>query len=195
MFKSINGGILPKRSTKNSAGFDVFANEDAVIGVGETKLIGLGIAIYLEVLQENNCFLRAEFGLDDGNNREVDFVFDEECFDNFLNTYYFELHIRSSLRVKGLTSLGTGIIDIDFVYPNEIKMVINNPYTNQKVAVPDIDRYGNAFGCHYENPKPFKISKGDKIGQLMFKRHEGYLMPQEYTIDEERMSGFGSTGK
>ena len=45
MFKSINGGRLPERATRYSAGFDVFANEDVVIGAGETKLVGLGIAL------------------------------------------------------------------------------------------------------------------------------------------------------
>lgn len=34
MFKTINGGQLPQRATKYSAGFDVFANEDVVIGAG-----------------------------------------------------------------------------------------------------------------------------------------------------------------
>ena len=49
MFKSVNGGILPKRFTKYSCGFDVCANEDVVIGAGETKLVGLGIAINKDV--------------------------------------------------------------------------------------------------------------------------------------------------
>ena len=40
----------------------------------------------------------------------------------------------------------------------------------------------------------YTILKGDKIGQLVLKRHEGYLLPQEYTLDAERNGGFGSTG-
>ena len=54
MFKTINGGILPKRFSKYSAGFDVCSNEDIVIVAGETKLIGLGIAIDLQKYYE--CF-------------------------------------------------------------------------------------------------------------------------------------------
>ena len=46
MFKKLTlDAILPKRQTRFSAGFDVFANEDKVIAAGQTELIGLGIAI------------------------------------------------------------------------------------------------------------------------------------------------------
>jgi dUTPase len=41
----------------------------------------------------------------------------------------------------------------------------------------------------------YAIKKGDKIGQLILKRHEGYLLPAEYTKDEARTGGFGSTGE
>ena len=52
MFKQINGGKLPQRAKKYSASFDVYANEDVVIGAGETKLVGLGIAIDTEAFWE-----------------------------------------------------------------------------------------------------------------------------------------------
>jgi len=84
--------------------------------------------------------------------------------------YYFELHPRSSLRAKGLGG-GVGIIDIDF--KDEIKMIITNPSDRQ-------ERY--------------TIKKGDKIGQLILKRHDGNLMPMEYTQQIERNGGFGSSG-
>ena len=48
---------------------------------------------------------------------------------------------------------------------------------------------------HFPKPKEnwieayTTINKGDKIGQLILKRHEGYLMPQEYTLDAERIVG------
>lgn len=96
--------------------------------------------------------------------------------------YYLELHPRSSLRAKGLGG-GVGIIDMD--YPDEIKMVVSKPvetsYTfNNKVL---------NIGGYYP------IKKGDKIGQLLLCRHEGWLLPAEYTKDEERTGGFGSTNE
>lgn len=137
MFKSLNGGLLPQRATMLSAGFDVFSNEDIVIDASETKIIGLGIQLDLQVR---------------------------------LLEYYLELHPRSSLRAKGLGG-GIGIIDID--YRDEIKMIITNPSDRQ-------ERY--------------TIKRGDKIGQLILKRHEGNLMPIEYTLQNERVGGFGSSG-
>lgn len=156
MFKSINGGQLPQRATKYSAGFDVFANEDVVIGAGETKVIGLGICLSGEDIH------------------------------NFIRDHLFELHPRSSLRAKGLGG-GVGIIDMD--YRDEIKMVITNPLQSKQVV---------ENGCNYEvleysEDYEYTIKKGDKIGQLILKRHEGWLLPSEYTKDEERNGGFGST--
>ena len=176
MFKPINGGKLPQRATKYSAGFDVFANEDVVIGAGETKLIGLGIAIDLQKYYE--CFDKSpKPSFKEAMEKDPQDFF----FVRAMREYYLELHIRSSLRVEGLTSLGTGIIDID--YPDEIKMVVHNP-------VKEFSRQSGyaVKGCSR------KFKKGDKIGQLILKRHEGYRLPQEYTLDVQRTSGFGSTG-
>lgn len=163
MFKSINGGILPQRATRYSCGFDVFANEDMVIGAGETKVICLGICLDLEQLS----------GYD-------------SC------AHYLELHPRSSLRAKGLGG-GVGIIDMD--YRDEIKMVIANPAL--KIKKNEITNALEDFGISVKNDfvyEDFEIKRGDKIGQLILKRHEGWLLPAEYTKGEERNGGFGSTG-
>jgi len=157
MFKSIDGGKLPERATKYSAGFDVFANEDVAIGAGETKLIGLGVAL-------DAIAISADINLIQTAN-------------------YFELHPRSSLRLKGLGG-GVGIIDID--YQDEIKMVVTNMVSNTHL----LEVYQEWAHCNHST---YKIKKGDKIGQLILKRHEGWLLPAEYTKDEERTGGFGST--
>lgn len=178
MFKSINGGQLPQRATKYSAGFDVYSNEDVVIGAGETKLIGLGIA------------------LDDSFRYEIE---DEgkkyypSLKDSMKEGFYFAIHIRSSLRAKGLTSLGTGIIDMD--YRDEIKMVIHNPinlYQPKFYNQNNYERYALQKQVAIDND--YTIKKGDKIGQLILCRHEGWLLSSEYTKDDERDGGFGSTG-
>jgi len=88
----------------------------------------------------------------------------------FMLAHFLELHPRSSLRMKGLIIL-PGIIDMD--YRNEIKMIVHNPVGNET----------------------FSISKQDKIGQLLLKRHEGILLPASYTTEAKRTGGFGSTGK
>ena len=111
--------ILPKRQTLFSAGFDVFANEDKVIAAGQTELIGLGIAIDLAQESAYEMMGLTVYGSD----RAI-----VERITKFKSTYYLELHIRSSLRAKGLTSLGTGIIDLDFVPKCKIGKSLNNGY-------------------------------------------------------------------
>lgn len=154
MFESVNGGKLPERATMYSAGFDVFANENVTVYPGDVHLIGLGI-----IFNPNMEFLCDRiFGeFTTMNEREI------------MSQFYLSLHLRSSMRLKGLSSNGTGIIDFD--YRDEIKMVVSNT-TNQLIP----------------------IRKGDKIGQLILQRHQGWLFPAEYTKNEIRVGGFGSTG-
>ena len=146
MFKSINGGRLPERATKYSAGFDVFANENIMIGAGETKLVSLGIAIDLD------------------RSADLDYF---KCI-GLLESYYLHLHPRSSIRLKGIGG-GIGVIDID--YKDEIKMVMTAPSSNQ-----------------------YLVTRGDKIGQMVLMKHEGFIMPVGYTKMQERIGSFGSTG-
>lgn len=185
MFKKLTEDArLPKRATKYSAGFDVFANEDVVIGAGETKLIGLGIALDVEFNTYGEPMIRNRCAMPEFDGIEM------------LTDHYFAIHIRSSLRVKGLTSLGTGVVDMD--YRDEIKMVIHNPvcglYTKQQGHIGVIGCYTYSSDIYEDRIKHFEIKKGDKIGQLILCRHEGWLLPSEYTKDEERTGGFGSTG-
>lgn len=168
MFKTLtNTAKLPERATLFSAGFDVYADEDIVIEPGETKAVGLGIAIDGILFKYNN----------------------QEENEEFMRTHFLELHPRSSMRMKGLIIL-PGIIDMD--YRDEIKMIIHNPYSI-------IDYNHNTTTGDNSNPivsnDNFIISKGDKIGQLILKRHEGILLPGEYTKEEKRTGGFGSTGQ
>jgi len=194
MFRLVNGGeFLPQRATIFSAGFDVFANEDMVIGAGETKLIGLGIALDGEYMNKFNDSLLTNSGIGDWEEK-----------------HYLGLHIRSSLRAKGLTSLGTGIIDMD--YRNEIKMVIHNPYQTETVDLAirtmlianNLSQNGASDKVISDEMLKFvkerksdlneyKIQRGDKIAQLILCKHEGFLLPAEYTLNTERNGGFGST--
>lgn len=41
------GGILPKRQTEHSAGYDMYANEDVVIMPAQMKIVSTGVAVKL----------------------------------------------------------------------------------------------------------------------------------------------------
>lgn len=100
MFISINNGILPKRKTAYSAGYDVYSNQDITIIPNQTCILPLGIALDHNWIQQN-------------------------CDTKFLTQHYFGLHIRSSLAAKGIIlNNSVGIIDLD--YPDEIKAIISN---------------------------------------------------------------------
>jgi len=169
MFKVLTNGCETTRGSKYSAAVDLFASKDCIIAAGETKIIGLGVRIDLDVLY------RSWYNSDD-----------QGSWRNFLNSHYLELHPRSSLRAKGLIS-NTGIIDLD--YDDEIKIIIHNPLT-----VADFGE--NEVGRIDKSPAVFdvyKIKKGDKIAQILLKEHKSYLFGIE--SNEERTGGFGSTGE
>ena len=102
--------------------------------------------------------------------------------DNFLKSHYLELEPRSGMRLKGITA-GTGIIDLD--YKDEICIVFHNLLTFKAIV-----KWIFSFG---RNKSVFKISKGDKIAQILLKEHKTYLMGID--TQEERIGGFGSTDK
>ena len=172
--KNADDAKLPCRSTRYSAGFDVYSNEDVVIEAGETKLIGLGIIIDLDSAWKKMFTNKSKFSL----------------------YHYIELHLDDELTQKGLIA-PPKIVNLDNT--NELKMSIHNPICGYE----DVEHYeygtiAMPYGASMfkgELNQAYKIYKGDKIGQLILKRHEGYLIPQEYTLDAERSGGFGSTGQ
>lgn len=142
MFLSVNGGKLPEASTKFSAGLDVFANEDCDVWAGFTEIIKLGIKLDLEEIKK----------LDIAHN------------------HFLMLSVRSSMRVRELSSLGEGIIDLS--YPDEIKIILHNHSKNGMI----------------------KVKKGDKIGQLILIQHNDRATWKYRQTDVERTGGFGSSG-
>lgn len=187
MFKIIDEVCTPKRGTKYSAYVDLFAREDITIGAGETKIVKLGVKIDLDKLAKTVYDVSYSYILK-AHNKAL-----QEDFHNFLQKYYLEVALRSSLGVKGLIiSNGIGIIDLD--YPDEIGLIVHNPLqlSSQKYEslVNGGVRYLDKF---YAKGKDFKISKGDKVAQCTLKEHKGYLMGFE--SDVVRTGGFGSTDK
>lgn len=187
MFKVINGGFAPKRSTKYSAYVDLFAREDIVIGAGETKIVKLGVKLDLEKLKEDNISMFSEpiFGANFGF---IDSEFNEDYFNQFLKSHYLEVALRSSLGVKGLIiANGIGIIDLD--YPDEIGLIVHNPMKQDTLCA----YQDGTIGVDVHNDSFFVIKKGDKVAQCALKEHKGYLMG--YESDNVRVGGFGSTDK
>jgi len=201
MFKKVtNDAILPTRGSKYSACVDVYANENITIGAGETKLVGLGIAIDLDSLLENVPMVkdmkrwhkkRFKAGIID--------VSEEDSLihikDKFLKSHYLQLMIRSSLSAKGLMlANGVGVIDLDFV--DEIKMNIHNPISWSCNATDGTYEDNPALEHIHsgaDNKVEYVIKKGDRIGQLILLEHKSSLFGIE--SEDERNGGFGSTDK
>lgn len=121
MFKTINNGKLPTRGTKYSVCVDLYANEDVVIGAGETKVIGLGVCIDNDFIKKMPQCSSLEFDDD-----EINSLFNKMSYELFMKSHYIQLMLRSSLGAKGLIlPNGVGIIDLDFIPSCKIKYDIN----------------------------------------------------------------------
>ena len=167
MFKVLEGCKSPERATKYSAAIDLFAAEDKIIKAGETAKVRLGICVDEELLHKIICDSGCDFP------------------EHWLQRHYLQLEPRSSLRAKGLIA-GSGLIDLDFVYPNEICIILHNPMTGKNDC--------NEATCICSpNATGFKINRGEKIAQIMLCEHKSWLLG--YESETERISGFGSTGK
>lgn len=174
MFISINGGMLPQRQTTHRARFDVFANENIKIYVGVIGQVPLGIKLdesYFQNMFEKDLDI---LGSEEEAKKELDL---------FLSTHYFELHPHPSLFINGLNS-NVHIIDMDYKY--QFTMIIRNVSAISKESK-DLTEVIKEKLNGKEFQKFYEIKKGDKVGQLIFKKHEGYLLPEKYT------GGFGGT--
>ena len=130
MLKTLVKGCEPTRGSKFSAGIDLYASKDVVIGAGETKLVGLGVCIDLEKLLYRVPKIvdmrrwhkkRFDAGITDVSEDESISHLENE----FLSSHYLELHPRSSLRAKGLIA-GVGVIDLDYIPSCKIGYSLNN---------------------------------------------------------------------
>jgi len=99
MFKVLTEGCEPTRGSKYSACVDLYASEDVVVGVGETKLVGLGVCLDEDVMKALTV--------------------------KFKSKYYIQLMLRSSLSKELIIANGVGIIDMD--YEDEIKIRVHKP--------------------------------------------------------------------
>lgn len=115
MFEILEGGIAPTKETKYSAGIDLYAREDVIIGAGETVKVPLGIKIDLLSLEGlASTYLDESKGL---------------AYEIFCKEHYLELHPASELRAKGLI-VGVEIINLDF--KDEIEMIVRGKEDGSK---------------------------------------------------------------
>lgn len=189
MLKVLDEVCKPTKGSKYSAAIDLYAREDIVIGAGETVKVPLGVCIDLE----NNAELlpMVKWGIKKLKTDECKDHFIRAEIDKFSLNHYLQLEPRSSLRAKGLIA-GTGIIDLD--YKDEIMIILHNPIWQTRLCnittestAKTISHFGATTNLSY------KISKGDKIAQILLKEHKTYLMGVD--TEEERVGGLGSTGK
>lgn len=164
MLKTLWGGKEPTKGSKYSAAIDLYAQDDFIMEVGETRIIPLGICIDEGKLKPKHFFKQYR----DYNPDLIDSMIeiDEDRYDKFMKSHYLQLEPRSSIRAKGIISC-SGIIDID--YKDEIKIILHNFSGEQ-----------------------FIINKHDKIAQIMLKEHQSFLFGID--TDDERVGGFGSSG-
>jgi len=175
MFKKVaEDATLPTRGSKYSACMDVYANEDVTIGAGETKLVGLGIAIDFQVIDWRKII--ANYLVMHGRVLE-------NLKNEFLKSHYLQLTINDLLATKGLM-LNSGIKIFNLDYKDEIKVIIHNPIVYNNFSL----RMGTM-----EYDTDFIINKGDKIGQLTLLEHKLNLFGIE--SEDECSGGFSITDK
>lgn len=162
--------LLPKRQSKNSAGYDMKAAEDKVIPT-IWSLVPKASAMFVSKLVE-------------GKNLEDAFKLAmKECKPVMVSTgvkIYMhsdesaDMYNRSSNPLKNglILANGVGVIDSDYV---------DNP-----------DNEGEVF-AQFINVgfRPIKITRGDRIAQVVF--HE-FLVVDNDDAEGERVGGHGSTG-
>ena len=172
MFKILKDYCQPVRGTKYSAYIDLFSAEDITIGAGETKIVKLGVKIDLDKLKKILF-----------KNAQPEFSFapveiKNNMFSDWMKSHYLEVALRSSLGVKGLIiANGIGIIDLD--YPDEIGLIVHNPYGIYEREHRTEGRLCGEVSIIETKKEPFKIKKGDKVAQCTLKEHRGYLMGYE----------------
>lgn len=180
MFKVLDEVCQPTRATKYSAMVDLYAREDVVIGILETKIVPLGIKIHIDGTDAYNI------KLDGGLNPRTTCVTDKEAINIFKSTHFLELYPQDILISKGLI---IGVRGINLDYPDEIGLIVHSPAKQVGLG----NGYGNPYIIGVGGTNSFIIKKGDKVAQCTLKEHKGYLLGIE--SDVERTGGFRSTDK
>lgn len=160
------GGILPTRATKGSAGYDLYVSEDVVIPSYQE------MSTYHMEGDLTNCS-SLDLAQMERFTRETGFkptLVPTGVACHLDEGYYLQIVPRSSTPLKYwlIVANAPGTVDEDF-WPNPISIQLIN-----------LSFY------------PIRLKAGDRIAQAIIHKYE--VVDNEITPEEERTSGFGSTG-
>lgn len=160
------GGILPTRATKGSAGYDLYVSEDIIIPSYKEMFT-------YEMKGDTSNLPALSLSQMDRFTKETRFkptLVPTGVACHLDEGYYLQIVPRSSTPLKYwlIVANSPAIIDNDF-WPNPMYIQLIN-----------LSFY------------PIKLKAGDRIAQAIFSKYE--VADDEITPDKERTSGFGSTG-
>ncbi|MBQ7257942.1 MAG: dUTP diphosphatase [Abditibacteriota bacterium] len=169
---------LPKRSTKNAAGYDFFAPEDMEIpsSLGDMFRESFGKLVneadFIKKFLTDHNFMSSDNG--EAKTAKPKLLW-TGIKAYMLEDEYLGLYNRSSNPKKlGLIlANGVGVVDSDYY---------NNPDNEGEIG----------FAFYNIFPWTIKIKKGDKLGQGIFTK---FLKADNDDATQEREGGFGSTGE
>lgn len=165
------GGVLPTRATKGSAGYDLYVSKDTIVKPYLAHAQALEMYMYEDDygIASLDAVEKATQGSDImGTFRPTLVPTGVAC--HLDEGYYLEITVRSSTPLKYwlIMANSKGVIDSDF-YPNPMYLQLINL-----------------------SPYPIRLKAGDRIAQAIIHKYE--VVDNEVTPEEERTSGFGSTG-
>lgn len=172
----LDESFIPRRATKESAGYDFKAAEDIVIPSHFNHLVSFllkseGDHLTIakgKTLDEIKQFLK--------DNKLIKPTLVPTGIKAYMESdEYLGLKSRSSIPLNSLLIVanGEGVIDADYV---------------------NADNEGHIHGMFYNlSPFPIKIQKGDKIMQGIFIKYE--TVDNDMPVKEDRTGGFGHSGK
>lgn len=179
MFKVLKGGVLPKIKTIFSSSADLCASEDVEIGVGEIKIIPLGVVIDLEALKTSYFDYLNQRNKKAGMPPFAKATLETMWID-FQKSHYFALKIRSSLAFSLIIANGEGEIDLDFI--KQIGLIVHNPLRLKDDGSKEIDF-----------DRIVSIKSGTPVAQIKLAPHSNYLLGDKYRVGNIREGGYGST--
>ncbi len=160
MFEILDTVCTPTKGTEFSGSVDLYAREDTLIPVGAVTHVPLGVIIDLDKLRDT---LQSLYG------KSVEL---ETWWHTYLKTHFLELKCRSSFPGKYNLLVANDVGEIDIDCPDELCLIIYNPYMPGKKAT--------------------VIKKEAKIAQIRLMKHDTMMMRIETTV--KRSGSIGSTG-
>lgn len=192
---------LPKRETKNAVGYDVSVAEDTLIMPFSYEMARLIQHINQDRISEEFAH-HLENLVDEGKVEEANKLDIENmvCTLEEVATYTKRTGVKPTLVPTGIKAMCNEDESIELVLrsstPLKYWLVMAN-----SIGIIDGDYYGNPsndgeifFQLINFSPVPIKLRKGDKIGQIIFKK---FLVTDDDHLSDKkvRIGGFGSSDK